>query len=192
MAKQSLFSILARAPWWMSVIIAAALFAATRIALPDIAAAAAALPFLGIAAYAGWRQLRRPGTGNPAATLDKLRAMPWENFSAVIAEAFRREGYSVSEIANSTADFELRRNGRVTVVGCRRWKVAQTGIGPLRELDEARRACGAQECIYVAAGKFTVNAHAYAAEKTITLLYGVALARLINLVERKRRRWFAR
>ncbi|MBI4191637.1 MAG: restriction endonuclease [Betaproteobacteria bacterium] len=189
MAKQTLFSILTRQPWWMSVIIAAALFAAVRLFLPDFAAFFAALPFLAVAGYAGWTQLRAPSVTNVTEALGKLRALPWENFSAVISEAFRRDGYSVAEIANGAVDLELRRNNRVSIVSCRRWKVAQTGVGPLRELYEAKRARDAQECIYVAAGDFSANARAFAAEKTIKLLSDTELARLVARVERGKRRW---
>lgn len=189
MTKESLFSILVRSPWWLSLIIAAAMFALVRLFLPDIAAFFAALPFVAVAGYAGWRQLHTPGAANVADMLGKLRAMPWENFSAVIEEAFRRDGYSVTEIANGAGDLELRKDGRLTVVSCKRWKVAQTGAGPLRELLDAKQARDAQDCIYVAAGDFTANARKFAAEKTIKLLSDTELATLVVRVERGKRRW---
>jgi restriction system protein len=192
MSKDSLFSMLARAPWWMSVVIAAALFAAVRLFLPDIAAFFAAIPFLAIAGYAGWRQFRAPSATSIDDVLGKLRAMSWENFSAVINEAFRRDGYAVSEIADGAADLELRKSGRVVVVSCKRWKVAHTGIGPLRELYAAKRAHDANECIYVAVGDFTANARAYATEKAIRLLNDTALGELVAHVERGKRRWFVK
>ena len=192
MPKESLFSILSRSPWWLSVLIAAVMFAGVRLFLPDIAAFFATLPFLAIAGYALWRQLRTPSVTNAAEILGRLRAMSWEDFSAVIGEAFRRDGYTVTAIPGSVADLELRRNGRVSVVCCKRWKVAQTGAGPLRELYAAKQAQDAQECIYVATGEFTANARAYAAEKAIRLLHDAALATLVARVERGKRRWISR
>mgnify|MGYP001570922782 FL=1 len=189
MAKESLFSILSRSPWWLSVLIAAVMFAGVRLFLPDIAAFFATLPFLGIGGYALWRQLRAPSVTNVAEILGRLRAMSWEDFSALITEAFRRDGYTVSAIPGSAADLELRRNGRVAVVSCKRWKVAQTGAGPLRDLYSAKQARDAQECIYVAAGDFTANARAYATEKAIRLLHDAALATLVTRAGRSRRRW---
>ncbi len=192
MSKETLFSILMRSPWWMSVLLAAALFAGVRLVLPDFAAICAALPFLGIAGYAGWRQLRAPGSANVADMLAKLRAMSWESFSAVIGEAFRREGYSVTTLAGGAADLELRRNGRVSVVGCKRWKVAQTGVGPLRELLDAMHTRDAHDCIYVAAGNFTEHARAFATEKSIRLISDSALAQLVGRAERGNWRRFLR
>jgi len=192
MPKESLFSILSRSPWWLSVMIAAAIFALVRMFLPDFAASFAALPFLVIAGYALWRQMRVPSVTNVAEMLGKLRAMSWEDFSAVIGEAFRRDGYTVTEIPGSAADFELRKNGRVSIVCCKRWKVAQTGAGPLRELYAAKQTQDAQECIYVAAGDFTANARAYATEKGVRLLQDAALATLVARVERGKKRWIFR
>ena len=189
MPKETLFSILSRSPWWLSAMIAAVLFAGTRLLLPDIAAFFAALPFLALAGYAGWRQSRAPSVANVEETLGKLRAMSWENFSAVIGEAFRRDGYTVTEIPGNAADLELRKNGRVSSACCKRWKVANTGVGPLRGLYAAMQARDADECIYVAAGDFTANARVFATEKAIRLLNGAALVKLVARVKRGRWRW---
>jgi restriction system protein len=188
--KDTLFAILARAPWWISVAVGAALFATTRLFLPDIAAVASALPFLGIACYAGWRNVRAPSATNITETLGKIRGMPWENFSAIISEAFRRDGYTVTEVFKGAVDLQLAKGARVTLVSCKRWKVAQTGIGPLRELQEAKDAQDAADCIYVAAGNFTANARTFATEKSIRLLSDAPLAELVARVERGQRGWF--
>ena len=190
MAKETLFSILSRSPWWISILIAAALAALVQLFLPLMAGFAAAAPFLAIAAYAGWRQLRAPGTTDVAATLGKLRAMSWENFSLVIGETFRRDGYEVTAIEGAVADLELRKNGKLSLAYCKRWKVTQTGVGPLRDLQEAVQAQDAHEGIYVTAGDFTSTARDFAAGKAIRLLNGAALAQLVARVERARRRWF--
>lgn len=188
--KDTLFQILARAPWWISVAVGAALFATARLFLPDIVAAASALPFLGIACYAGWRSMRTPSATNVTETLGKIRGMPWENFSAIISEAFRRDGYAVTEVYQGAVDLQLAKGARTTLVSCKRWKVAQTGVGPLRELQEARDAQNATDCIYVAAGDVTANARAFAADKSIQLLQDAPLAELVARVERGRRGWF--
>ena len=63
-SKESLFAILSRQPWWLSVLVAGALFGSAQLFLPGMIAAAIAIPFLGIACYAGWRQMRSPGASN--------------------------------------------------------------------------------------------------------------------------------
>jgi restriction system protein len=188
MARESLFAVLTRQPWWLSVAIAAGLFGALQVVLPAIVAASAALPFVAIAGYVGWRRLRVPGEGAVAERMDELRQMSWENFRTLMAEAFRRDGYEVAELTGGTADYELRRDGRVTLAACKRWKVAQTGVGPLRELLEARDAREADECVYVAAGDFTPQAQAFAATRRVRLLESTELAQMIRRVPRPRDR----
>jgi len=179
MARRSLFNILSHPPWWLSVLIAAALFMLVRQFMPDYAAWAATLPFLGIAGYAGWRQSRAPSAERTGATLAAARALSWQEFAAVMQTGFRGEGYAVLALNNGAADFELRRSGRVTLASCRRWKVAQTGMEPLRELFQAKETAGAQECVYVAAGNLSQNARQYAAENQIRLLCDAELAQFL-------------
>lgn len=179
MAKRNLFNILTHSPWWLSVLIAAAVFMAVRQFLPDNAAVAAMLPFLGIAGYALWRQSRVLSPERASAALEAMRAMSWQEFSAVMESAFRSEGYAVVAIARGGADFELSRGGRLALASCRRWKVAQTGIEPLRELVLAQEAAGAQECIYAAAGELTRNAAQFAAQHQVRLLCGENLAHFL-------------
>jgi len=124
-----------------------------------------ALPFLVIGCYAGWQQLRAPSAERIAATLESLRALSWDEFSAALEDAYRRDGYSVTRLNVAGADLELTKSARVTLVCGKRWKVARAGIEPLRELDAARQAREAHECIFVAAGDITDNARAFAAGK---------------------------
>ena len=105
--------------------------------------------------------------------------MPWPEFADAMEAAFRREGYTVNRLG-AQADFELVQGWRSTLVGCKRWKATRTGIEPLRELDAARRAREAQECVYVSAGEITEQALAFAAERNIRLLHGAELAKLLR------------
>jgi restriction system protein len=189
MAKRSLFAILSRAPWWLSVLIAAAVFMVVRQFMPDYAAAAATLPFLGIAGYAAWRQSRVPNPERVDEVLAALRAVSWQEFAAIMETAFRSEGYAVVALTRGAADFELRKSGRVALACCKRWKVAQTGIEPLRELWLAKEAAGAQECIYVAAGDLSQNARQFAAQKQIRLLCEAELAQYLGRTMGGRSKW---
>jgi len=177
--KRSLFFALSRAPWWLSLLVAAALFMLVRQFMPDYAALASTLPLLGISAYAGWRQSRVLSPNRAAETLADLRALSWQEFAAMMEAAFRSEGYAVVSLERSVADFQLSKGGRVALASCRRWKVAQTGIDALRELSLAREKAQAQECIYVAAGELSQNARQFAAENNIRLLCDAELAQLL-------------
>ena len=186
MHENSVFAMLMRAPWWVSGGIAAALFGAARALLPAeyaIYAFFVSLPFTVIAAYVLWQQLRAPSEAKVAGKLEALRALPAQAFSAALEEAFRRDGYSVKRFERSGAELELSKEGRVTLVGCRRWKVARTGIEPLRELHSARQAHEAHEAIYVAAGEITQTARVFAAENRIRLIDAAGLAVLVPQID---------
>ena len=191
MNKNSLFAILLRSPWWVSIAVAAGLFAVARMLLPEAYALYAifvALPFFVIGCYAGWQQLRAPSAKQIAATLESLRALSWDEFSAALEDAYRRDGYTVTRLNVAGADLELTKSGRVSLAACKRWKVARAGIEPLRELDAARQAREAHECIFVAAGDITDNARAFAAEKNIRLLHGAELVKLLPGTKRPQAR----
>lgn len=181
MNQNSLFAILLRKPWWMSAAIAAGVFALARIWLPAVYAAFVPLPFIVIAVYAGWQQLRAPSATRVAEGIAVLRGMSWEEFSFALEAAFRREGYEVSRFPGPQADFQLTRAGRTSLVAAKRWKATRTGIEPLRELHAAGLAAEAQELIYVATAEVTENARKFAAEKNIRVLQDAELTKRIGV-----------
>jgi len=182
MAKNSLFAVLLRSPWWISIAIAAGVTALAKAILPAIPVAYAVfagLPFLVIGVIAGWKQLRVPSATRVANTLEAVRAMSWTDFSSALEDAFRKDGYSVNRLDGASADFEMTKAGRTSLVACKRWKVARTGVEPLRDLHAAKDAHEANECVYVATGEITDGARKFAVEKKIRLVDGVELAKLL-------------
>jgi restriction system protein len=178
--ENSLFAILLRSPWWVSGLAAIGLAALLRVFLPLEFALFGALPFVVIATVAGWRQLRRPGPKRIAATLERARALSAEAFCAALEEGFRRQGYGTRR-GEGAADLVLTKNGIVTVVGCRRWKAARTGVEPLREFDARTLESGAHKRIYVAVGEVSDTARAFAAQKAIRLVQEEELTGLLLL-----------
>ena len=178
--KPSLFTVLSRSPWWLSVLLTASIFIAVRFFLPTLIAASAAFPCGVISIYAAWRQLRVPGEAAVTKKLDELRSLSWAEFAVRLEGAFRRDGYEVTRLEGDAADFELRKKGQLTLASCKRWKVAQTGIAPLRALLAEKEARGARDCLYVAAGEFSPNANELALASGIRLLSGTDLARMFR------------
>lgn len=182
MSQNSLFAILLRSSWWISIAIAGGLIVLATVLLPpDFVpfGVFAAIPFIGIGAIAGWKQLRAPSPARIASTLDTVRAMGWNDFANALEAAFRADGYVVTRLAGQAADFEMKRDGRTSLLAGKRWKVARTGIEPLRDLVAAGQARDAQECLYVATGEITDKARRFATENRIQVLAGPELARLL-------------
>jgi restriction system protein len=187
MAENSLFAILLRSSWLWSLGIAVGIVLIARLALPAqyfAYGAFGAFPFVVIGAIAAWKQLRSPSAARVAGTLKAIGSMSWNEFSSAIESAFRRDGYAVTRLAGPAADFELVKAGHTVLVSCKRWKVARTGIEPLRELHAARQARDAQHGIYVAAGEITDNARKFALSNGIKVMQGAELAQLLRGIVR--------
>jgi len=189
MARETLFHILLRQPWWVSALVAAVLFGITELVYPQVAFFIG-LPFLVLAAFIAYKQFRGTAAVDVDERLAALRSMSWENFSLVITEAYRRQGYGVTEAQDPAYDFELAKSGRRTLLSCRRWKVNSVGIAPLRALSDAVRRHDAYNAVCVAAGDFSSTARDYAATQPITLLTGRELVALVGGLAGKRKFFF--
>lgn len=164
----------------MSALAAIAIIALVRLFVPEIYAVFAALPFIVIAVYVGWKQLSAPSAATIAKRLERVRAMSWDELAGALDQAYGRQGYEVERLGTGTADFELVQGWKKTLVACKRWKATRTGIEPLRELDAERKKREAHEAIYVASGEVTEQARAFARERNIKLLQGAELAALVG------------
>lgn len=190
MNQNSLFATLLRSPWWMSFAIAGVLGAFAIAMLPEkfrFAGSIAGLPFLVIGCIAAWRQFRSPSAARIDRTVAAVRAMSWVDFSRAIEAAFKRQGYEISAIAGSAANFEIKKEGRTALVSCKRWKVAQTGAEALQDLHAMKQARDVHSCVYVTAGELTDNARVFAAKQGIELIRGPELARLLPYEGRRRK-----
>jgi restriction system protein len=182
MSENSLFAILLRSPWWISIAIAAFIGMLAAVSLQRqymIYGVFTGAPFLIVGLIAAWKQLRMPGAARVADTLGAVSSMSWRDFSNRIEEAFRQDGYQVDRLPGPQADFSMSKSGRTTLVSCRRWKAARNGIEPLRELYAAMQAREAQSGIYVTTGDISDTARKFANEKKIVLLGGAELAQLL-------------
>jgi len=183
MAPNSLFAVLLRSPWWISIAIAAAMAGASRLALPPdyvVFGAMGGIPFVVIGVVAAWRQFRAPSEKSVIATIEAVQAMSWKEFSAALEAAFVRDGCTVEALKGPAADFAVAKGSRVSLVSAKRWKAASLGVEPLRELDAAVQAREAQESIYITLGAMSDNARRFASEHKIRVITGTELAVLLG------------
>ncbi len=183
MAKNSLFSILLRSPWWISLLVALGLGALGFALLPDsvrVVGALSGLPFVVIAVIAALRQRHLPSAARIAETQQALATMPWPAFSALLEQAWQRDGYTVQRGLQQPVDFELQRQGRRTLVSARRWKSARTGLEALRPLQAAREASDAAEAIHIGLGPVSDPALAFAKAQRVTVWQAAELAHALR------------
>jgi restriction system protein len=177
--ENSLFAILLRSRWWVSMLVALGAFGVVRLFMHEGYAFFAALPFIVIAVMARWRQRGVPSGARLDEAIEALRAMTWEEFARALEQGYRREGYVVKRV-EGVADFELEKAGRLSLVAAKRWKASSTGVEPLKELVAAGEAREAVECVYVLAGEMTQNAVGFAKKAKISWVRGAELVRLVS------------
>ena len=138
---------------------------------------------------AGWfRGYRRRHLLENIRDLDELRAMRWSDFELLVGEYYRRGGYRVIERggggADGGVDLELRRDGETLLVQCKRWRERAVKVQPVRELWGVVSHEGATGAVFVASGRFTADALAFARGKRYQLIDGEHLLQLVAVVRK--------
>mgnify|MGYP006193677761 CR=1 FL=1 len=133
MSERSLFAALLRAPWWVSFLVMLAVALVAGALLPDAyktAGMLGAFPFFVIGVMAAWRQRNAISPSRIQELVEQARVMGWRDFSVLVEEALRQQGFVVTRLNEGPADFQIEKNDRVTLVSAKRWKAATHGIGP--------------------------------------------------------------
>ena len=183
MSENSLFALLLRSPWWISMVVVALFALVSRALLPEPYVAFGVMggfPFLVIGIMAAWRQWHAPSPARMAAALKAAGAMSWRDFSNAIEQAYGQQGYVVTRLNNRSAEFSLVKGGRTTLVSCKRWKAASHGIDALRDLVAEKEAQDAHQSTYISLGPVTDKAHQFAREQGVHLLSENELAQLLS------------
>ncbi len=186
MNKNSLFAMLLRSPWWISLAVAAAVALLAGTLLPKdyrVVGALSGMPFVVISAMAARRQWNLPSAARISQTLEAVGQMSWPVFAKLLEQAFVRDGYQVLPGTARSVDFELERQGRRMLVSARRWKSARTGIDALRPLQAAREAAEVEDALHIGLGELTDNARPFAAEHRIAIWQAAELAQALRGID---------
>lgn len=205
--KNDFIDALLRTPWWASVLVAGLLYVLLPRILPmfagdnpvlrpifaSLAQASGYLAFfiLCIAPFAALNQWQRRRLLDRQKNLDTLRALDWQAFEQLVGEALRRQGYNVLEQGgggpDGGVDLRARRQGKSSVVQCKRWRSQSVGVTLIRELYGVMTADGADAAIFVTVGGYTADARAFARGKPITLVDGPQLLEWVQSVQQQPR-----
>ena len=209
---EDVIAITSKLPWWVGVVFAIAAYVWLHgIATSEVAATAQPgqmgqlvgqtlfktlamggqylLPFaflVGAAMSVFGRYKRRALHEQVAASPDRgaLNDMSWQQFEALVGEAFWRKGYAVTETggggADGGVDLMLKREGETVLVQCKQWKAYKVSVTTVRELYGVMAAEGATGGFVVTSGVFTDEARAFAVGRNIELMDGKALHALIR------------
>lgn len=187
MAENSLFAILLRKPWWMSILLSIVIALGLAALMPRHLAPYAmsgGVPFFIIGVVAAFRQRGAPSASAVANASERLRAMSWKEFADSLEQSWQREGLEVRRL-DGAADFCIVRNGREALVGACRWKAANTGVEPLRALHEAAQRLEAQETLWLTIGGLSEAAYQFAAQHRIRIVDTAGLVKMLPATGRK-------
>ena len=115
---------------------------------------------------------------------DALDGMSWREFEMLVGEAFRLQGYRVTELGGSGPDggidLVLSKGSEKFLVQCKQWKAFKVGVTVVRELYGVMAAKGAAGGFVVTSGRFTDEATAFADGRNIKLIDGRLLHGLLR------------
>ena len=118
---------------------------------------------------------------------DALDGMSWQEFELLVGEAFRLQGYEVTELGglggqgpDGGVDLVLRKGREKFLVQCKQWKAFKVGVAIVRELYGVMAAKGAAGGFVVTSGSFTDEAIEFASGRNVTLVDGPKLFGLIQ------------
>jgi restriction system protein len=115
--------------------------------------------------------------------LRSLSAMDWREFEMLVGEAFRRQGYKVSEIGlggDGGVDLILDKDGATTLVQCKQWRTKLVDVRVVREMYGLLMHHRADAVKIVAIGHYTDDAQRFVHGKPIELVSGNALLAMVR------------
>lgn len=195
----SFADLLFQAPWWVSVITAAITYVVMGHLLPSVETdnqlinmvfKALAIPapyfalfILFIAPFSFFNARRKAKQLDAQKSIETIRQLHWRNFEELVAEAYRRQGYQVTEGsfgADGGIDLELRKGEERVLVQCKQWKAQKVGVSVVREMFGVLTASNAHKVIVICSGKFTQQAIDFTSDKPIELITGNELLSLVK------------
>ncbi len=118
-----------------------------------------------------------------------LGDMTWQEFEALVSEAFRIRGYVVKETggggADGGVDMVLTKGTEKFIVQCKQWRAQKVPVMTVRELYGVMAARGAAGGFVVSAGSYTADAREFARGRNIELIDGVAFFDMVRSVREK-------
>ena len=119
-----------------------------------------------------------------AKSANALDGMSWREFEMLVGEAFRLQGYRVTENGgggpDGGIDLAMTIGNEKFLVQCKQWKAFKVGVDVVRELYGVMAAKGATGGFVVTSGRFTDDAKAFADGRNVQLVDGPKLFAMIK------------
>lgn len=200
---EGLLDVLTMLPWWVSLIMSISVYVGLKFIVPMLSieniflqSFQSALPNVAhifafvllipapISAVNTWR--KRKLLDNQK-NIQTIRDLSWREFEELVAEAYRRQGYTVIENqtggADGGIDVWLKKEGALHLIQCKNWKTTKVGVKVVREMYGVMVAEHGSSVKIIISGMFTQEAKNFANDKPIDLVDGAQLEQLIANVQ---------
>lgn len=197
-SRHGVLDVLLEIPWWAGVAAAVVVYVVFALIVPAvfpgnsfIAGLKQGAPFIALiclipAPFAGLRHYRRKKLLDTQADIASIQKLHWKEFEKLVAEVFRRIGYTVMDAgtlsAGVAADLVATAPHEEVLVQCEHRRSVVVGVMTVRELIGVVTAEGATGGALVTSGSFTEDAVAFAADKPLQLIDGDKLEKLVRTV----------
>lgn len=113
-----------------------------------------------------------------------LDNMSWREFELLVGEAFRLQGYKVTEQGGARpdggVDLVLSKGNETFLVQCKQWKAFKVSVDIVRDLYGVMAARGAAGGFVVTSGRFTADATEFANGRNVKLIDGPVLLEMLR------------
>lgn len=201
--NDSILDLLVLLPWWGSVVSSAVVYVVLAYVVPNITfenqmsamffgglsnvAHMCALVLLIPAPFAYLKQRQKSQRLDVQQGIASIRGLSWREFEELVGEAYRRQGYRVVENESAGADggvdLWFKKNGLLHLVQCKQWRSQKVGVAVVREMFGVMTAENAASVSIVTSGMFTQEAKNFAHGKSIDLVDGSQLQKMISQVQ---------
>ena len=141
-----------------------------------------------VSAFIAWR---KGELLNKQTSISSVKSLSWKSFENLVGEAYRRTGCHVQDNTSShpggRIDLTVTKEGEKYLVQCKNWRVSAVGVKIVKELYGVVTAENASGGIIVCSGNFTRDAIEFARGKSIELVEGAELVRLIGGVQTQKK-----
>lgn len=201
---EGLLELLILLPWWVSVVASASSYIFLVFLVPILAGDSAGLtavatglsPVASIfsfallvpAPFSYLRQRRKRRLLDAQKNSDSIRSLSWREFEELLAEAYRRKGYSVVENTklgpDGGIDIRLFKDDQLHLVQCKHWKTQKVSVNVVREMLGLVKAESAVRGIVITSGSYTQEATKFALNQPLELIGAHELYELISSVQK--------
>ena len=201
---EEIIETLLQTTWWASFIVAVGAYILFQSVIPGILASSkvmvgvaamskgiapiAAIFFCCIGVLVWFKTKRKAKLVDQQADINSVRSLSWKQFEELVGEIGRRKGYRVVENfgggADGGVDVRFKKDGKLVLVQCKNWKAQKVNVKVVRELYGVMAAEGAHGGLVVTAGTYTKDALDFAKGKSIDLIDGQKLEKMVADVHR--------